>query len=767
MAAQERAAYRRGLVRAASIAGVILLIVAGLGVFGFRQSRIARQSLYVADMNLAAQAWGAGNLHRARELLDRHRPRASRLSILNAQPSIDLPGFEWRLLWGLAHEDHSKFSFNTGTNGISCVALSTEGKYLAWGSIDGTARIIDLTAQREFGPLGGHADGVSSLAFSADARWLATGSGGGIIKLWAVGSWQERRVFTGHTKAVGYVGFHPNGGKLISSGADSIRLWALGPREEVEVIQRPDSGDTLSADGTLLAAYGGLNNSVRFWKLGGQNEQLPSLPPQKSLILSVAFFPDAESAIVSAHDSSITRWDLASMKPQQTYRQKAVVRGLALSANGKTLATASTDNLIKLWDAESGQELRTLRGHTSVPTRLALSADGGTLVSASAENTIKVWDTRARYENNVLPHQSLILNMALSRDGNMLATSDPNFHTISLWEVPSQRLVYSYTDPEHKARATVALSPDGKWLAVKWFNRDVLELWDISTEPYKKGPTLAVGFSLGLNSNFAPDGQILAFHGTDGAICLWDVTGQKLFCALANHGGVCATAFTADSKIIATSSDREIRLWDVQSQRRLSTFNAPRGSLWSLSFSRMAGCWRAGPMPTRMLESGTSGIAPNLGSYPRWSATRLAREPSLFLRTDGHWRVEVSTAPLSYGASLSGRRWPRCGNIPRKWAAWFFHRRQHTFHRKRRCHRAHLASADVRGDRHRRSHPSKERLAWNRSFATFLDGRSNVCIRQLAFPWSAAKSPLGCRVVRGPQSECPPDWDRLLGQCVR
>jgi tricorn protease-like protein len=208
------------------------------------------------------------------------------------------------------------------------------------------------------------------------------------------------------------------------------------------------------------------------------------------------------------------------------------------------------------------------------------------LVSASAENTIKVWDSRAGHETNVLHHQGLLLNMAVSRDGKVLATSDPNFHTISLWEVPSQRLVYSDTDPEHKARASVALSPDGKWLAVgSFFNRGVLELWDVSTKPYQKGPTLAAKLSLGVSLKFSPDGRVLSFRGTNGAINLWDVAGQKVFGALADHGGACASAFTADGKIIATSSDREIRLWDVKSQRRLGTFNAPRGSIWTLSFS--------------------------------------------------------------------------------------------------------------------------------------------------------------------------------------
>jgi WD40 repeat protein len=570
----------------AAVAVLLLLVAIGAPIAAFRISHernTAERNLYVAEMNLAAQAWEAGNIPRARELLGQHWPGTAGLLSRVAQSSTDVPSFEWRLLWGLAHEDHSKFSFSTGTNRISCVAVSPNGEYLGWGSADGVVRIIDLVRQHEVTTLSGHADGVSSLAFSADGRSLASGGGDGTIRLWESGSWREVRGFTGHSNAVRYVAFHPNGTKLISSGDDALRVWELGAGEGVEVIRRPDEGNTISADGTLLASYGGLNNRVRFWKLG-RKEPLPSLPPQKGVILATAFFPDGKSALISAHDSSVTRWDLASMKPTQTYRQKSMVGKLALSANGQILATASYDNVIKLWDVASGQELRTLRGHTNAVATLVLSADGRTLVSAS-EGNIKIWDSSAEREMNALHHQGLLLNMSLSRNGKLLATSDPNFHTVSVWDVPSQRLRYSFTDPEHKGRATVALSPNSRWLAVQWFFNRKLELWDLSEEPFQKGPTHAVEFALGIHLNFSPDGRVLSFRGTNGMVKLWNVAEQKIFGALANHGDGCATAFSMDSKIIATSSDREIRLWDVQSQRPLGVFNAPRASVWSLSFS--------------------------------------------------------------------------------------------------------------------------------------------------------------------------------------
>jgi hypothetical protein len=71
---------------------------------------------------------------------------------------------------------------------------------------------------------------------------------------------------------------------------------------------------------------------------------------------------------------------------------------VAFAADGQVLASASYDKTIKLWDARTGQELRTLRGHTDIVTSVAFVADGQILASASTDGTVKLWDTRTGQE---------------------------------------------------------------------------------------------------------------------------------------------------------------------------------------------------------------------------------------------------------------------------------------------------------------------------------------------------------------------------------
>ena len=67
---------------------------------------------------------------------------------------------------------------------------------------------------------------------------------------------------------------------------------------------------------------------------------------------------------------------------------------MAFSPDGKRLASASWDQTIKVWDAATGQEALTLKGHTQIVNTVAFSPDGERIASASADKTIKVWDAR-------------------------------------------------------------------------------------------------------------------------------------------------------------------------------------------------------------------------------------------------------------------------------------------------------------------------------------------------------------------------------------
>ena len=82
------------------------------------------------------------------------------------------------------------------------------------------------------------------------------------------------------------------------------------------------------------------------------------------------------------------------------------VYSVSFSPDGKTLVSGSADNTIKLWNVETGTEIRTLKGHDNTVWRVSFSPDGKTLASSSADKTIKLWNLDKEWDLDALMGRS-------------------------------------------------------------------------------------------------------------------------------------------------------------------------------------------------------------------------------------------------------------------------------------------------------------------------------------------------------------------------
>jgi WD40 repeat protein len=141
-----------------------------------------------------------------------------------------------------------------------------------------------------------------------------------------------------------------------------------------------------------------------------------------------------------------------------------LIRDLAFSPDGHTLATAGNTSTITMWDSRTGGVQRQLRGHNRLVSYLAFSPDGTKLASASWDSTVVVWDLAdSRAMTRLQGHMRSVLSVAFSPDGRRLATSSED-QTVRLWDVETGQEVltlHGHTD----IVPTVAFSPDGNRLA--------------------------------------------------------------------------------------------------------------------------------------------------------------------------------------------------------------------------------------------------------------------------------------------------------------
>ena len=136
-------------------------------------------------------------------------------------------------------------------------------------------------------------------------------------------------------------------------------------------------------------------------------------------VVACAFSPNGARVVSASQDKTLKVWDAETGRELRALKgHTESVDACAFSPDGARVVSASRDETLRLWDAETGRELRTLKGHTDGATACAFSPDGARVVSASQDKTLKVWDAETGRELRTLKgHTGSVYACAFSPDG--------------------------------------------------------------------------------------------------------------------------------------------------------------------------------------------------------------------------------------------------------------------------------------------------------------------------------------------------------------
>ena len=301
------------------------------------------------------------------------------------------------------------------TRSLYSVALSPDGRTIAAGHGDGTVQLSDATTGQHKQTLTKHEGSVYSMAFSPDGKTLVSGSSYGTSYLWDIASGERLQKLIGHRDRhnIFSVSFSPNGTTLASGSSDqTIRLWDVETGENKQTIKdhAPVRSVSFSPNGQMLvsASVGTLNErgGIRLWHLrtGRRLKTLVSNRDYDSHY-SVAFSPDG-SLIAGGVVGEVWFWDPRSGERLQKligHRDRHNIFSVSFSPNGTTLASGSSDQTIRLWDVETGENKHTFKGHADSVISVSFSPDGRTLASGSLDGTVLLWELTSSATPQVTP----------------------------------------------------------------------------------------------------------------------------------------------------------------------------------------------------------------------------------------------------------------------------------------------------------------------------------------------------------------------------
>lgn len=381
--------------------------------------------------------------------------------------------------------------------GVHRAVFAADGRRAVSAADDHTVRVWDVQTGRELAMFEGHQDYVLDVDVSPDGRFAASVSGGDYEN----GKWVPGDDFTVRIWRLPQT----HDGAVSGLQMTDIEHGPEGEYATLGGINADVLGMDRSGDGRLLAT-GEKDGTVRVWEIES-NRPIARLPAHNDMVRAVAFSPDSTQLVTGTHGRKLRLWDVKTRKellacpdgmvPKQILSADFLADGkrvavgihqavgiwntetntfellkstpihphmIRVSPDGSTIAAACHDSLVRLWDAESGELLHKLTGHTDEIQCVDFTPDGLQLASGSRDRSLRLWDVESGKQLRTFSgHGGWVTSVTCLADGRrIMSGGDNNDGSIRTWDmVTGQQLWWHGTDGKFSRH--IAATPDARF----------------------------------------------------------------------------------------------------------------------------------------------------------------------------------------------------------------------------------------------------------------------------------------------------------------